>query len=109
MVEDLCFTGGQSAAESNNQIELDQDDKVNQHSKIDGDLTNAFFQDNGKELMTILLKEPMKRGAKYRLGILYTGQIQDTTSGLFRTQYSVSDAIDGNCCQRHVLYLIKSL
>jgi hypothetical protein len=93
MVEDLCFTALPASTRDSNEVE-------DGHQKK-GDLTDVFFQDNQKELMTVLLKEPMERGMKYRLGILYTGQVQDSTLGLFRTQYS-SDAIDGNCCKRQV-------
>ena len=96
MVEDLCFAAQAASSRDSNEVE-------DGHRK-NGDLTDVFFQDNQQELMTVLLKEPMERGTKYRIGILYTGQVQESTVGLFRTQYS-SDAIDGNCCKRHVFSL----
>lgn len=63
-----------------------------------------MHQDNGKEMLTILLKDRLVTGARYRIGILYTGNIQlSEAKGFFRRQYQPSNGNDpssssGNCC-----------
>ena len=62
-----------------------------------------MHQDNAKEMLTILLKDRLIGGARYRIGIFYTGNVQvSEATGFFRTQYHpVASDESGNCCLRY--------
>lgn len=84
LVEDLCINAV-----------VYQDSVANYHN-----IAAAFFQDGQKELMTVTLRETMKRGARYRVGLLYTGTVyEQTAKGFFRIQYEASNSVD--CCKRY--------
>ena len=89
MVEDLCFNAV-----------VFQDSVANYHN-----IASAFYQDGQKELFTVTLRENMKRGARYRVGLLYTGSVYDKGSyGFFRVQYEASSYAD--CCKRYYSALL---
>lgn len=86
MVEELCFSS-----------------KIPEGA-VDGDILLDFHHDNVKEMLTILLSETLIRGDSYRIGVLYTGEI-DTNGGekgFFRLKYPSNqyDEEKNNCCPR---------
>lgn len=81
-VENLCFS---SAV---------YDDSVIESSNIALD----HHSDGQKQFLTIVLREALKRGAYYRIGILYTGNIYEDNKGFFRAKYEAGSQAD--CCKR---------
>lgn len=85
MVEDLCF----------NSV-VYHDDSAAPYS----DISDVVHHDGQNELLTIILKENMIRDTRYRIGILYNGNVYDKgeSKGFFRTQYEATNHAD--CCKR---------
>jgi aminopeptidase N len=82
-VENLCFS---SAV---------YHDSVMDHSNIALD----HHLDGQKQFLSIVLSEALKKGAYYRIGLLYTGNIYEDNTGFFRAKYEVGGESD--CCKRY--------
>ena len=82
-VENLCFS---SAV---------YHDSVMDHSNIALD----HHLDGQKQFLSIVLSEALKKGAYYRIGLLYTGNIYEDNTGFFRAKYEVGG--DSDCCKRY--------
>ena len=94
MVEELCFSSKFS------------------EGAVDGDMVLDIHHDNAKEMLTILLGDTLIRGDSYRIGVLYTGEI-DTNGGekgFFRLKYPSNqyDEEKNNCCPRCDYYCLFS-
>lgn len=63
--------------------------------------------DGQRQLMSIMLKEVLKKGVYYRIGLLYTGNIYDSNKGFFRATYEVGSQSD--CCKRYAVYYFSYL
>lgn len=88
MVEDLCFNS------------IVYQDNSDSHQ----DLSDIVHHDGQKEMLTIILKENLIKGAKYRIGLLYKGNIYDkaTSQGFFKSQYEIDNHED--CCKRFFIH-----
>jgi hypothetical protein len=84
-VENLCFNSAvyHDSAMAHSNIALDH--------HLDGQ----------KQYLSIVLGESLKKGAYYRIGLLYTGNIYEDNTGFFRAKYEAGGETD--CCKRYVL------
>lgn len=84
MVEALCI----SLDENEETLKIREDD----------DLTENIQMDEEREHMYILLKEPLKAGSQYQIGILYRAEVYDSdNTGFFRIEQKVDES---DCCKR---------
>ncbi|XP_057367851.1 thyrotropin-releasing hormone-degrading ectoenzyme-like [Daphnia carinata] len=66
----------------------------------DSNIALDHHADGQKQLSSILLREVLKKGAYYRIGLLYTGNIYEANKGFFRATYEVGNKSD--CCKRTI-------
>lgn len=88
-VEELCFSG----IHHNNSISRSGRNE-------ESNMVSSFLLDPAKDLLTILLDEEMHPEDRYRVGILYTAQVNEHASrGFFRKLYTRNE---NDCCQRYL-------
>jgi hypothetical protein len=87
-VENLCFNSAVYEDSDINRVNI----ALDHHS------------DGQKQFLSIVLSEALKKGAYYRIGVLYTGNIYEDNKGFFRAKYEVGSQSD--CCKRYVKFYI---
>lgn len=83
LVEDYCFRS------------------TYQFTDYPDDMLVDIAPDGQRETLTMVLTQPLVKGARYRIGILYQGVVyENINQGFFRSLYYPNDT---DCCQRYLL------